>query len=308
MSATTIHGGNSNHVVKVETTSGASFAVRLSRQGPDRFVIEQAVMDAVADTVPVPLVRFAGDVPGTPGTAAMVLDWVDAPTVAVSPGDAAGRRAVARSLADVLVAVHSVEVTGFGNLDSRLCGIEGDFAEWFVEGATDRIRAWSDAIASYTSHDADLPHRALALLAAQAHVFGAPPATLAHGDTSPSNLLVDGAAIVAVLDWEGAKGGPPALDLGWLRFVDPRRLIDLDELMRLYASSTGGDIDQLQRACRLVELRILATMPEWQARAGQSASHPRHRSAHRRGRRCAGVRSHAVVVEVAQIDGRLART
>jgi len=42
------------------------------------------------------------------------------------------------------------------------------------------------------------------------------PLALVHGDLRPANLLVDGAELTALLDWETAVISDPAEDLGWI--------------------------------------------------------------------------------------------
>lgn len=266
--------GRSNDVVRVEVESGRAFAVRVSKLGRDRFEMESAVMRVASEAgVPVPAVRFVGAFAGgEDGEAAMIADWVHAPTLASThQPDVTGRREVADDLARVLASIHSCPVGGVGNLDADLRGAEQDFVRWFAEGAVGRIERSIEVIAAHAPGGEPLAARAAELLAAGAHVFGDAGGCLAHGDVGPSNLLVDGTSIAAVIDWESAKGGPPALDLGWLAFIDPRSVIDRAQLTRTYAAITDHDPDELARATRLVELRILATMPEWQARAGLGA-------------------------------------
>ncbi len=267
---TPVDRGNSNHVLRVGTGSGTAFVVRVSKLGPSRFTVERAAMAAVAGRVPVPEVRYVGVAPGRPDVDVMVADWVDAPSLADRPGrDAPERRAVARSLAEVLAAVHSVPVDGFGSLDEHLRGSASDIVSWFVDGAEARVAASAAAVARHAPTFADLPHAALERLRAGAGELGG-PAMLVHGDVSPANLLVRGPVVAALVDWEGVKGGPPALDLGWLRYVDPDLVVDHDELARAYAALTVADPGALARAGRLVEVRILATEPEWLVRAGRA--------------------------------------
>jgi len=80
---------------------------------------------------------------------------------------------------------------------------------------------------------------------------------LGHGDFRCGNLMVDGAAVTAVLDWEFAGWSDPMEDVGWIcarcwRFgADARRvggIGDLDDLRRGYEAESGhapawGDVD-----------------------------------------------------------------
>ena len=74
---------------------------------------------------------------------------------------------------------------------------------------------------------------------------------LVHGDFRLGNLLVDGAGLVAVLDWELAHLGDPVEDLGWLcvrawRFAGPGAALGLgsrEELCAEYEAAGGGAVD-----------------------------------------------------------------
>lgn len=75
--------------------------------------------------------------------------------------------------------------------------------------------------------------------------------TLVHGDYRLGNILFDGPAAVAVIDWEIWSVGDPRVDLGWyLTFSDPRdfpsigfparRLPPADALVAAYEAATGS--------------------------------------------------------------------
>lgn len=46
-------------------------------------------------------------------------------------------------------------------------------------------------------------------------LFADRPVVLSHGDWAPVNVVVDGRAVVAVLDWECARLADPLLDVAW---------------------------------------------------------------------------------------------
>lgn len=46
-------------------------------------------------------------------------------------------------------------------------------------------------------------------------LFAGRPAVLAHGDWAPVNAVVEGRAVVAVLDWDCARLADPLLDVAW---------------------------------------------------------------------------------------------
>lgn len=68
------------------------------------------------------------------------------------------------------------------------------------------------------------------------------PRTLVHGDVGFHNNLCDGEHLTAVLDWELAHLGNPALDLGYLKVMVERR-IPWTEFMERYLAAGGATLD-----------------------------------------------------------------
>jgi aminoglycoside phosphotransferase (APT) family kinase protein len=81
---------------------------------------------------------------------------------------------------------------------------------------------------------------------------------LVHGDVQPFNLLVQADRVTGVLDWEAAKSGPPAFDLGWWDWfsVGWGTPWPADAMLPHY--DPGGDVDreELNELRRLVVLRV----------------------------------------------------
>lgn len=79
----------------------------------------------------------------------------------------------------------------------------------------------------------------------------APERVLVHGDYKPGNVLLDGAQITALLDWELAHIGDPMEDLGWV--TQPLRhrehfipgSWERDEIFRTYEKETGRTVDEV---------------------------------------------------------------
>jgi aminoglycoside phosphotransferase (APT) family kinase protein len=73
-----------------------------------------------------------------------------------------------------------------------------------------------------------------------------------HGDFQTSNLLLDRADVVAVIDWEISGIGAQLLDLGWLLFMNDadswadgaglRVVPPFDEIVGWYAAAVGRDV------------------------------------------------------------------
>ena len=114
-------------------------------------------------------------------------------------------RAIADSLLDTMVTLHTVDPAEVGLADmGRPAG--------FLER---QLRRWQAQIEASQSRDIagiDALHRTLS-----AAVPAAGPPALVHGDYRLDNVLIDGDdAVAAVLDWEMATIGDPLTDLGLL--------------------------------------------------------------------------------------------
>jgi aminoglycoside phosphotransferase (APT) family kinase protein len=66
---------------------------------------------------------------------------------------------------------------------------------------------------------------------------------LVHGDYDLRNLLLDGAIISAVLDWERSHIGHPAEDLAYCR-SDIEKLMPWGEFLTVYESCGGKDVSE----------------------------------------------------------------
>lgn len=93
------------------------------------------------------------------------------------------------------------------------------------------------------------------------------PGTVAfvHGDAGPYNLLIEADHLTALLDWEFAHVGDPAVDLGLVR-VYAEEFMDWDEFMRLYAAAGGAPVDE-----RRVRLAMLVNFLKGAALVATSA-------------------------------------
>lgn len=101
---------------------------------------------------------------------------------------------------------------------------------------------------------------------------------LIHGDYNIGNVLFSGNKIVAVLDWETACIGDPALDLGWLYPGGALALglpMDREDFITLYRQGGGKNTDNLPfyQALAIVKLTtvcIHASLSLDQERRGES--------------------------------------
>jgi hypothetical protein len=69
-----------------------------------------------------------------------------------------------------------------------------------------------------------------------------PTAVLAHGDFRFKNVLLEGGRVSAVLDFEMALAGDPALDLAWLLHSDSAGESDQEALFRGYLAEAREGI------------------------------------------------------------------
>jgi aminoglycoside phosphotransferase (APT) family kinase protein len=150
---------------------------------------------------------------------AEVLWSSDGPEPAMVQRRSAGTRladvdpppALLHDVVAVLRSIHTVPLPGgFGSLRSDLSGTTTRLSEWFSGRVALEVSAIPEADA-----DRALLDRAVVTLERSETLLDDQETGLAHGDFQPENILVSGGKVTAVLDWEAAKAGPPALDFGW---------------------------------------------------------------------------------------------
>lgn len=127
------------------------------------------------------------------------------------------------------------------------------------------LEAYSAMIARLGGERSALLEQVVDWLSKHADRMDALPRVLVHGDLGFHNLLVDGDALVAILDWEIAHIGNPAYDLGylrhavrddalWSRFIDRYRAaggIDVPQShIDYYSLYTGVWFHQIQLQAR----------------------------------------------------------
>jgi aminoglycoside phosphotransferase (APT) family kinase protein len=247
-----------------------------ARHAPGAASIQAALLGAVRDILPVPVVRLAddGDVE-LPGVLVTELlpgergDLVLARLVGDN-GDAGSRttnlRTIGRALGGVAGTLAAVPMPRVGMFADARLRVE-PFHLW--------LPSWVDIHAPRLTEDgwSDGEVAALRVVAERAasDLEGASP-SLVHSDLNPKNVLVDPATlqVTGVLDWEFAHAGHPATDLGnLLRFDREPAYVDgvLDGYLAAGAAQgeddSPGEPDRrraidLARAADLVALVDLA--------------------------------------------------
>lgn len=225
-----------------ETTQSAGLILQRSRLGADprlsSCLREGQLLDALVDpAVKAPSVVAMGDAESPIGRDFVITKAIDGETIARKvlrdPDLAQARDVGVRDCAHALAAIHRTD----------LDAVAGFLPE--VEDSLDvQQHLWSDL----------QRHEPVLCYAFRWLAENRPPETgrtLVHGDFRLGNLIFDAQGLAAVLDWELAHVGDPALDLGWFcatpwRFGSPASAGGLgsrQELLDAYAAAGGQPID-----------------------------------------------------------------
>ena len=195
-----------------------------------------------AGGIPVPRVLWADDGPDNPfGRAFLVMDRIDGEIPSGwEPLDPARRDALAGSAMEVLAAIHEVDLESFTG------PVEHGAAERTDELYRADVVRYRKRFARFGSTPEAVE---IGLDWLEAHP--PPPSTpvLTHNDFRMGNLVVDGTAVIGVLDWELAAPGDRIADLVWcLVPVWGDFDIDRPRLYDLYATLTGAPIEPVSVA------------------------------------------------------------
>lgn len=246
-----ISGGacQDNLKVVISVDGGAPRTLVLRSDAPsglpgsiDRRTEARVITAAVAAGVPTPAARHGTDDLVRPGAHAWFMDWVDGVVlggkVARSRALADARSRLPAQLGAALAAIHRVPV------DTKLpvVGADADPVAFAVE----------EVAAMVASLPAPRPAQQWAVRWLRENRPPSTGHTLVHRDFRLGNLMVDAeAGLVAVLDWEFARYGDPAEDLGWFCVRDWRfGVVDQGgggvctraTLLEAYASASGRHI------------------------------------------------------------------
>ncbi|MEU9891152.1 phosphotransferase [Sphaerisporangium sp. NPDC051017] len=283
-----LSGGFSSDNVLLRTDQGKSFVLR---RYPRRntCAVEAALMQLVADRIPVPEVVYAdgsGELLGEPFMLTRFVSGVPLTAVFAGAGEEEGPQ-LAEAVAGILATVHSVRF-----------GRPGFFSDGALRPDAappdhhDDLVAFVEASLARGHADAALAaveKRALiALAAASAPLVAAvgDADQLVHSDFNPKNLIMrpgerGGWQVSAVLDWEYAFSGSGLFDLGnMLRF--PRDLPPgfAEQFPRAYEKA-GGVLPEgwpeISKALDLFALADLLTRPPDHALFAQAVALIRQR-------------------------------
>ncbi len=199
---------------------------------------EARLLQLAADGgVPAPVVRYVLQ-PGDQLGEGFLMDWLEGEThgLKITHGDefAGLRPTLARRCGELLARIHT--------LDWRAAGLEGALP--VVEPATLIADTW----AHYRLLDVPEPMIDYTWRWLSDRLPPVSRMTLVHGDFRNGNLMLTGAGIQGVLDWELAHIGNPLRDLGWLcvnswRFGRPELPVggfgSVEDLLAGYNATSG---------------------------------------------------------------------
>ncbi|MFI5498938.1 phosphotransferase family protein [Nocardia asteroides] len=213
-----------------DTTDGGSFVLRMAPEDGSFPVFESYDLPlqyqvmagvAAASDVAVPVLRWLETDESVFGSPFLVMEKVDGRAPSDNPpyvffgwlfdATAAERELIADATVDVIARVHAVDdiAARFPLLDGEGSALRRHFQAQ---------RAWYRWALTDDGVEIPLIERTFDWLEAHWPAETGPD-VLNWGDARPGNILFDGFAPAAVLDWEMATFGPRELDLGWVIFI-----------------------------------------------------------------------------------------
>jgi aminoglycoside phosphotransferase (APT) family kinase protein len=146
------------------------------------------------------------------------------------------RHAVFEQMGKYAARLHCIALSGFGSLQPNGNGYAGSFASisaWICADIAAKLSELPDSVLP--------PERKTVLQDRFAHEQAAlerHQGVLLHGDFRFKNILLNGLQVSAVLDFEMALSGDPAMDIAWLIYSDGKDDTDLAAVRRGYESES----------------------------------------------------------------------
>ena len=262
--------GQAHEVYAVTAATDEELIVRMAHRRDPKFASEAAAIARVRDA-------------GIPAPEVLLL-WTpereDAPTAVLVerrlPGEMLRdlwRREPSTRCADelggLLARIHDIPVDGFGNLSPTLQGTHRSYSEWFIDlWVSDHLPSALAAVEDNLSATAAVREAERQIVSAR-HVLDDAESRLAHGDLSPTNVLVSDGRVSGIVDWEAVKGAPRSNDVAWWSTFVPDAIVDA--LLGGYQRHAGS-IDELVELVRLSRLRILAGLLAYTRAVGDQES------------------------------------
>ncbi len=174
------------------------------------------------------------------------------------------RRVVLAQLGRAAAQIHSIGLAGFGTLVPEGDGYAGTSNSLAGFVTTDVERS----LARLSDDDLS-PERKSAVrerFAIACTVLDRPAGVMLHGDFRFKNILLNGLHVSAILDFEMAISGDPAMDLAWLLYSDGTEEEDLQAILKGYSEQRGSDLGPaLRTRLLLYQLRYALEHLWWAA-------------------------------------------
>lgn len=261
-----INQGNSNTMVglTLRWREGCSILSReyILKMPPEKSIMEPynpvreygLMRDLRGTAVTVPDLLLLEEDESILGRPFLIMEKVEGDTLAfayhaLSPGK---KKRLSAEYARTLAEIHAA--------DWRRLGPAGwEVPEDASQFATEELRRCKARLEGIGGIPRKILEDALAQLSANIPRGGR--LALVHGDYNIANVLFRGEKIVAVLDWEMACIGDPALDLGWLYPGNAMALglpLDIEDFAALYQKASGGETENLPfyQSLAMVKLAI----------------------------------------------------
>ena len=230
-------------------------------------------------SLPVPNVRFLENDESLLGSPFLVMGRVNGRALPDMPPYVFGgsflddfsvddQRALARTVASIQARIHSIDLQRASN-----DGVDLSFLPTPTGDDIARLLAEQRAYYDWARGDLRLPVIERALDWLTEHRPTDPgPTVLNWGDARPGNVMFDGLAPTAVLDWEMVNAGPAGVDVGWLVFMHMffQSLADVfqlpgfpefcrvDDVLEAYVAAGGREIDDFEWYVNYASLRFAA--------------------------------------------------
>jgi aminoglycoside phosphotransferase (APT) family kinase protein len=263
-------GGGNSGITCVATLKGGALGdriiVKVAPSGlppvRNRDVLRQARLLRALASVPgvaVPSVLFEspGDPPDVPPFFAMsfVPGEIKEPVLETDRPSAAVVTARVESAARMLARLHGADARALGLADEPEYSLGDELDRWqrAFESVGDDLRAGHRAVAASLQETLPPPL----------------PAVISHGDYRLGNMLCEGTAINAVIDWEIWSRTDPRMDVGWLLFMcdpshpssrgDVRGMPSAEDLREIYEAGRRTAAQELGWFRGLVAYKQAAT-------------------------------------------------
>ncbi len=264
VAATHLSGGLSNTNLRVTLDRPPHHVLLRLAQHAAPAAAREAALPALLRPrgVPIPRVLYATPETSLTGGPAIVCEWIDADRLdllSAAPDGVPALHAIAAAVGTALAAVHAIHLPCLGFLGDGL-----DVAHAIDLDAPALLAFLDERLLHGEGLHRLGPELAAATLAwARRHAarLGDWPSApcLAHGDCNPSNILLrrhgQGWVVAALLDWEFALSGLPALDFATLlRPGIADRPGFADGLAQGYRDAGGSLPDDWKAVARIADL------------------------------------------------------